>query len=433
MKRVFSLILALIMALSLAACGGGTTATAMHLRRADGTVSVSDGNGKNVPVLDNLGLYSGYGVGTRTASYAWIDLDDVKLAKLDQNSEIAIEKEGKALEIRLKSGSLFFNVTQPLENDETMNIRTSTMLVGIRGTSGWLEDNGGLSRVYILEGKVECSAGGQTVQVNAWEFAELTADGELVVEPFDEQDIPAFVREEPDVEPPDDVDETPGPDGSEVPAPAETPEPSDTPMPTATPTSTPTSTPTPEPTPGGQVEPEGEITASGEAGENVTWELRGNTLTISGTGSMEDYSIPNRLPWHYYLENIETVIINEGITSIGRSVFFECESLERVTIPNSVKSIGPRAFYGCSSLTGITIPNGVTSIGRSAFSGCSGLTSVTIPVSVTSIEAYTFYDCSSLTSIYYGGSESQWKAISFGGNWFPRYDPAAIHYNSAGN
>ena len=229
MKRIFPFVLALVMVLSLAACGG-TTAATMHLRRTEGTVAVSDGDGKDVPVLDNLGLYSGYEVGTRSASYAWIDLDDVKLAKLDQNSEISIEKEGKALDIRLKSGSLFFNVTQPLEDDETMNIHTSTLLLGIRGTSGWVEENDGLSRVYLLEGKAECSAEGQTVRVNAGEFAGLTTDGELVVKGFTQQDIPAFVRKDADPELIDSVDKAPEP--TEAPGPSNTPELSETLEPT---------------------------------------------------------------------------------------------------------------------------------------------------------------------------------------------------------
>ena len=71
--RSQAFLLALAVLLSLAACGGkDTTAATMHLRRSEGTVSVSDGSGKNVPLLDNLGLYSGYGVGTVSASYAMI-------------------------------------------------------------------------------------------------------------------------------------------------------------------------------------------------------------------------------------------------------------------------------------------------------------------------------------------------------------------------
>ena len=194
--RLWTALLALSLTLSLAACGKDTTATTMHLKRTEGTVTVSDDAEENVPLLENLGLYSGYGVDTRSESYAWISLDDVKLTKMDQETEIAIQKEGKALDIEIISGSLFFNVTQPLEDDETMNIRTSTMLIGIRGTCGWVEDREGLSRAYILEGTVECVAGGNTVQVNAGEMAELAADGRLVVQPFTVQDIPSFVMDD---------------------------------------------------------------------------------------------------------------------------------------------------------------------------------------------------------------------------------------------
>ena len=195
-KKLLVAVLLLITVLSVTACGKDTTATTMHLKRTEGTVTVSDDTEKDVPLLEDLGLYSGYEVDTQSESYAWINLDDVKLTKMDQESEIAIQKEGKALEIEVISGSLFFNVTEALEDDETMDIRTSTMLVGIRGTCGWVEDRDGLSRVYILEGTVECSAENQTVQVNAGEMAELMADGSLVVRKFTVQDIPAFAQNE---------------------------------------------------------------------------------------------------------------------------------------------------------------------------------------------------------------------------------------------
>ena len=110
--------LALSLALLLTSCAGGTLATTMHLRKTEGTVGVSDGEGKELTPKDNLGLYSGYQVETQAESYAWIDLDKVKLTKLDQDSEVEINKEGKKLELDVKSGSLFFNVTEPLTDDE---------------------------------------------------------------------------------------------------------------------------------------------------------------------------------------------------------------------------------------------------------------------------------------------------------------------------
>lgn len=56
---------------------------------------------------------------------------------MDENSEISITKDDLKLSINVKSGGLFFNVTEPLAEDETMNIRTSSMIVGIHSTCGW--------------------------------------------------------------------------------------------------------------------------------------------------------------------------------------------------------------------------------------------------------------------------------------------------------
>ena len=191
-------VLALAVSLLLTSCGGGAKAASMHLRRSEGRVSVFDDDGKGLEPAENLGLYSGYGVDTRSESYAWIDLDKVKLTKLDQDSEIEIKKEGKHLTIEVLSGSLFFNVTEPLAGDETMEIRTSNMIVGIRGTCGWVTlsvDEDQLS-VYLLEGKVRCQADGEKETVRAGEMAVMTEDGQITVEEFSAADIPAFVMEE---------------------------------------------------------------------------------------------------------------------------------------------------------------------------------------------------------------------------------------------
>ena len=138
---------------------------------------------------------------------------------------------------------------------------------------------------------------------------------------------------------------------------------------------------------------------TGKCGKNVTYSLDTSTgvLTISGEGDMENYIYGNN-PF-YKKSNIKTVIIKNGVTSIGSCAFYYCTSLTSITIPDSVTSIGSSAFYGCTSLTSVAIPNSVTSIGSSAFSGCTNLTSITIPDSVTSIGNYAFSGCTSLTSV----------------------------------
>ena len=161
----------------------------------------------------------------------------------------------------------------------------------------------------------------------------------------------------------------------------------------------------------------------GTCGTNLTWTLNTkDSLTISGTGEMTDYSSPSSVPWYDYRSYIKYVTIEDGLTSIGSYAFLGCSGLRSITIPNSVTSIGDEAFcycdglrsvtlgnsvtsignfaFGkCFSLTSITIPNSVTSIGHNAFAGCGGLTSATLGNSVTSIGEWAFSDCSSLTSI----------------------------------
>ena len=145
---------------------------------------------------------------------------------------------------------------------------------------------------------------------------------------------------------------------------------------------------------------------------------------------------------------VKSVVIPEGVTSIGYSAFAGCSSLKEITIPNSVTSIGAFAFYGCSSLKEIKIPpsvknigdcafgdgiskiiisnseqisrqiftfnksypnnttlknvillEGVTDIPEYTFRNCTSLTSVTIPSTVTSIGGDAFYGCENLVNV----------------------------------
>lgn len=190
-------VLALAFCLLLTACGG-TAATTMHLVKTQGRVKVADDKRETVALMEDMGLYNGYSVATKKESYAWVNLDDVKLTKMDQKSKIEITRDGKMLEIELLSGALFFNVKEPLADDETMNIRSSTMMVGIRGTCGWVEvPDPEHMNVYLLEGTVEVAVGRNSAMVHAGEMAEMNRDGEIEVKSFGSAPvIPDFVMEE---------------------------------------------------------------------------------------------------------------------------------------------------------------------------------------------------------------------------------------------
>lgn len=164
-------------------------------------------------------------------------------------------------------------------------------------------------------------------------------------------------------------------------------------------------------------------------GSGVTWQLTENTddpstykLTISGSGAMEDFPFGSYQPWYSFHDQITSVVVSPGVTSIGQcafsrfaklthvdiadsvisigwDAFYYCSSLTNITIPQSVTYIGPLAFFHCTNLSSITLSNNITSIGSSAFEDCTNLTSITIPGSVTSIGLAAFCNCTKLTSI----------------------------------
>ena len=165
----------------------------------------------------------------------------------------------------------------------------------------------------------------------------------------------------------------------------------------------------------------GTVVQSGSCGANVNWTWdNAGILTISGTGPMKDYSGNLSLPWTNYA--VSTVIIEEGVTTIGNSAFSVMLSITSVTIPDSVTSIGEYAFHYCTGITsltlpkalksigkcafdvatnleGISIPDTVTNIGESAFSHCENITDITIPEGVKVIRDSTFFDCPKLKNV----------------------------------
>ena len=155
-----------------------------------------------------------------------------------------------------------------------------------------------------------------------------------------------------------------------------------------------------------------EIVDAGTCGDHLTWTLDSEgTLTISGEGEMED----DNHPWNNSIEKIKTVIIENGVTSIGDDAFYKCSSLTSIELPSSVTRIGDSALLGCSSLTSIELPSSVTSIGNYAFEDCRSLISITIPDSVMSIGNGAFYYCSSLTKITIPSSVTSIGAEAFEG------------------
>ena len=137
----------------------------------------------------------------------------------------------------------------------------------------------------------------------------------------------------------------------------------------------------------------------GQCGADAYWlyEAETKTLTIFGVGSTYDYDY-GKSPW-YLKTDVANVVIQDGITGLGRYTFQYYTGLRSVTMSNSVTSVGKDVFINCTNLTSIEFSNNLTTIGENAFYGCIALEGVVIPSSVTSIAENTFYNCRSLGSI----------------------------------
>lgn len=170
---------------------------------------------------------------------------------------------------------------------------------------------------------------------------------------------------------------------------------------------------------------------SGTCGKNLTWILDDyGTLTISGTGNMENWNLSSGEKKESPFKNnkeIKHVVIEDGVTDIGYCAFGDCSNLKDITIADSVTNIGKLAFKNCSSLENIIIPNSVEVINSYTFYNCNNITRVTIPTGVTTIDRKAFCECTNLIDIYYGGTEEQWNKMSISSE-NDELENVTIHY-----
>ena len=134
-----------------------------------------------------------------------------------------------------------------------------------------------------------------------------------------------------------------------------------------------------------------DVKDSGSCGTNLTWTLYDNNeLVISGTGEMRDfYSNDGNAPWYNYRGIIESVIINEGVTSIGAYAFQNCTALTLVELPDSLEHLGGYTFVNCDSLISLKLPLNTKTVGFGVFRGCN------------------------IDSLYFEGTINDWLKISF--------------------
>lgn len=138
------------------------------------------------------------------------------------------------------------------------------------------------------------------------------------------------------------------------------------------------------------------VVESGKCGKSVSYELDANgKLRIFGKGDMYGYEDDEEFDFSED-KRIKSVVVENGVTSVGSSAFYDCENLKSVSIADSVKKIEDDAFSLCKALADLKLPKNLKEIGSFAFDGCSALKSVTIPGSVEEIGISAFAECTSL-------------------------------------
>ena len=162
------------------------------------------------------------------------------------------------------------------------------------------------------------------------------------------------------------------------------------------------------------------VAASGSCGENVTYTYDSETkeVVISGTGPMASHhGNYYNSPSPFCQSDIKTVIIEDGVTTIGQYMFYDCDSLVSISIPNSVISIESYALYDCDALTSLVIPDSVETIGRTAIYSCDNLFELSVGKNLKSIDMEVFSYCLNLKTV----------------TWYPEsisYDSYCFSYNN---
>ena len=156
-----------------------------------------------------------------------------------------------------------------------------------------------------------------------------------------------------------------------------------------------------------------EPATSGTCGDNLTWNFNATTgqLTVSGSGDMYG---ADKLGWTAFADDIRSVEIGNGATSVGAYAFADCTNLNAVQMPDTVMSIAYNAFEHCSRLKTVDIPEKVMEISYGAFMDCTSLASVELPQNVMSISYHAFDNCTSLSEVEFPTSLASIQDEAFG-------------------
>lgn len=154
---------------------------------------------------------------------------------------------------------------------------------------------------------------------------------------------------------------------------------------------------------------------SGETGQLLwRYDPKDSSLTLSGTGALPDYPI-GKAPWFEFNDQIDTLVLKEGVTRIGDYAFYNCTELTSVEIPEGVTYIGESAFACCQSLESVTIPGSVTEIGEGAFESCDSMMALELASGLKCVGAFAFSECVALRELILPNTVERIERSAFAG------------------
>ena len=152
----------------------------------------------------------------------------------------------------------------------------------------------------------------------------------------------------------------------------------------------------------------------GKCGENLSWSFSGGTLTISGSGAMDDFQ-EGGAPWQEHKDSIEKVVFSGDVTSVGSFAFKEYDRLSEVYFGESMHTIGEQAFKNCDVLQSVILPASFRRFGKECFMGCKQLLQVWCKGGMPSFNGNCLWDTGA--TVYYPPNnawpvDAVWQVLS---------------------
>ena len=208
-KAMIIFILIFALTFCVPALGESYDAGTMRLLRYEGDVEILNAEGQSRFVLENVRFASGEVMRTGKESLASVSLDDSKIVTLDAETRVEFIEESNHLRLNLVEGRIFLDVREKLDENESLDIQTSTMTVGIRGTMVCIshseDEQISQTQIMLLEGKtdldyLDSSGSHRLLPLSAGQKAvvlQSSGDGEGVtpaVSQLTAEDLPVLVR-----------------------------------------------------------------------------------------------------------------------------------------------------------------------------------------------------------------------------------------------